>query len=238
MDTAVTQAILSGPNKLTGKEGAQYADDLFDNFVAYAKSNWTYHASGKENGKVVLETVAKHNINCRGIAHALNLMFRENLKIEAKEQTINGFFWTNPEFECFDSNVVGCVARAETPSAKNEGCIFNNHYFSKCNGKFYDPCMTAQYDTETELVLVTLKHITEGIKSGPNYDCILVRVDAATPGFSSYWVKITQKEHLKTYVQDKAKLIKIAELTNHLAIGEIVKEAKKMLGLKYRIFGR
>jgi hypothetical protein len=149
---AVTDTILSTPvdvNALrdSGAPRERLLDGAFSNLVSYASKNWSYTASGKEGGEALLAGTAT-KAPCGGIATALKLVFINSLGVPAKEIDyirVTGYLWTGPTYLCFDPKVKGNLRRLETPGQYGNGCIFNEHYYLQCGGKYYDPCLSVSY---------------------------------------------------------------------------------------------
>ncbi|MGH7627457.1 MAG: hypothetical protein ACREOJ_19325 [Gemmatimonadaceae bacterium] len=159
MSTA-REEILAGPNpiatlKTDGATNQQLADNLFINFLSYAKRNWHYIASAQAGGDALLAGTAT-TVPCGGIATALKALFEQDLgipKTDVEYITISGYVWTKPQYLCFDPQVIGNVRDASNRDYRN-GCVFNEHYYLRCGAKFYDPCLSANYSTRDECVLM------------------------------------------------------------------------------------
>jgi hypothetical protein len=53
---------------------------------------------------------------------------------------------------CYDPKVRGNLRRLDTPGNYGNGCIFNEHYYLKCNGKYYDPCLSTTYNVKNQSI--------------------------------------------------------------------------------------
>jgi hypothetical protein len=52
----------------------------------------------------------------------------------------------------YDPKVRGNLRRLDTPGNYGNGCIFNEHYYLKCNGKYYDPCLSTTYSVKNQSI--------------------------------------------------------------------------------------
>lgn len=237
---AIKDTILSSPVNIqglidSGRSKADLTDILFSNFMNYAKAHWTYNASGCESGVSLLDG-SKTLCNCRGIRHALDLMFIEIgfAPSDVVEEPIAYTFWTDPQFHCFDATVTGNIANADAPSAFGNGCVFSNHYFTKCNGKYYDPCMDTTYSNNTAII-GHLMHNLGGFYHSQNLDQLIINILSPVSGFSSKWLIISTPEQLQTHITDRRTLLAISTCrVGSLKIGKLVKKARELSKRMYK----
>lgn len=155
---AILDTILSTPVDIAALRASaapleRLLDGAFTNLLFYAKSNWSYTASGKEGGEALLAGTA-HAAPCGGIATALKHVFIDGLGIAAADVEYKralGYVWTGPEYLCFDPKVIGNLRKLDGRDYRN-GCIFNEHHYLKCHGKYYDPCLSTTYRREDESI--------------------------------------------------------------------------------------
>ncbi len=121
-------------------------DGAFCNLLHYAKSHWSYTASGSTGGDALLAGTAVA-APCGGIATALKRVFTQGLGVpegDIEYIRVTGYVWTGPEYLCFDPKVTGNLRRLDQMDYRN-GCVFNEHYYLKCSGRYYDPCLSTTY---------------------------------------------------------------------------------------------
>jgi hypothetical protein len=150
------QVILSRPYDILhlAAEGASeqlLVDRVFRNFVAYARARWRYSATSGFSGEDLLAGRTSQ-IPCGGIANALKIVLQGVLKDPSlvRFHTLSGYLVTKVRYSCFDPLVRGNVRNVA--GVFDGSCLFNQHYFLAWGGLFYDPCMTAVYLAETDLV--------------------------------------------------------------------------------------
>lgn len=159
---SVRQDILAKPNDIAalqkaGRSKPDLVDNLFINFLYYAKHHWSYIASSSSGGEHLLNGTATQ-VPCGGLANALRIMIEEDLGVAKKADVdfirITGYVWTKPEFLSFDPKVVGNL---RMPSGRDyrHGCVFNEHYYLRCYAKFYDPCLSTTYTVDKACVKET-----------------------------------------------------------------------------------
>ncbi|TDU28662.1 hypothetical protein DFR24_3037 [Panacagrimonas perspica] len=196
--------------KADKKTGAvELSDKLFENFVMYAKANWLYQAQpGAQKAADALAATGPATLACGTIREALKLMLREDLEQTAVNEDINSYFLTKPGLKCYDARVTGNLFD-ETGAGNALACHFSTHYFIKCNGKWYDPCLTAQYFTRegpvqayTEKVGPTSANSIASLRkagTGPALMVFKLEPGRSVPGFGSVW-KLIRKNELKAAV--------------------------------------
>jgi hypothetical protein len=230
----IKDEIFSSPNDIPGlldkkiKPAAACVDDLFINFMYYAKKKWSYIASAKAGGEALLDGTATQ-VPCGGIATALKILIEEKLNQKVDYITKSGYVWTKPRFLCFDPKVKGNVSRAESPMVYNEGCLFKEHYFIKCGTKFYDPCLNSIYTMENDAVLkqYNAAEIISGgsIIAGLDINSVLVFRDNVTvTGWQrGAWLIVKERDILNV-IKDKNDLLYISK---NLKTGELALAARK-----------
>ncbi len=170
-------------------------DSVFNNLLYYAKRNWSYTASGNTGGEMLLAGTA-NAAPCGGIATALKRVFIDGLNVPENDIEyirVTGYVWTGPAYSCFDPKVLGNVRKLDTKGDYSNGCVFNEHYYLKCNNKFYDPCLSAVYAIKNQSVKETFsgfKNLTIGSGMGrrflitsDNRSCLLYMPSEPVPGF-------------------------------------------------------
>jgi len=198
--------ILAGPNPIAKlkKDGAtdqQLADNLFVNFLFYAKRHWHYIASAQAGGEALLAGTAT-TVPCGGIATALKILLEQDLaipKTDVEYITISGYVWTKPQYLCFDPTVVGNVRDANGRDYHN-GCVFNEHYYLRCGAKYYDPCLSSNYANRDECVLMkpTVLFKGEFMLSPDKQTVLMFRKDEKVNGWQQgAWMKFPTKEFRK-----------------------------------------
>jgi hypothetical protein len=196
------------------KPAAACVDDLFINFMYYAKKKWSYIASANAGGEALLDGTATQ-VPCGGIATALKIMIEEKLHQQVDYIRKSSYVWTSPRFLCFDPKVRGNVARFESPMLYNEGCLFKEHYFIKCGNKYYDPCLNSNYTTENEAIL---KHYNQTdilsggkIIRGLDSNTVLVfNVNLLASGWQKGAWLIVKERDILNIVKDKNDLLYIS----------------------------
>ena len=171
-------------------------DGAFCNLLYYAKHHWSYTASGSTGGDALLAGSAM-SAPCGGIATALRRVFTQGLNIPDKEVEyirVTGYVWTGPEYLCFDPKVTGNLRRLDETDYRN-GCIFNEHYYLRCNNRYYDPCLSTTYLTKGQSIKDNFAGLN--VRSTNSNRKILVTSDRSTlilympqekvPGFSGAW---------------------------------------------------
>ena len=147
---AIMDTILSTPVDLKAAENANgplanRLNGAFTNLQSYARAHWSYTASSNLGGEALLGGTGTAT-PCGGIATALKLVFME-LGVPAKEieyVRVTGYLWTASNYTCFDPKVLGNLRQLDGKDYRN-GCIFNEHYYLKCNDTYYDPCLSTTY---------------------------------------------------------------------------------------------
>ena len=181
----------------SGAPRERQLDSAFSNLVNYARKNLSYSASGKEGGEALLAGTAT-SVPCGGIATALKLVFINGLGVPDKEVEyirITGYLWTGPTYLCFDPKVKGNLRKLETPGQYGNGCIFNEHYYLQCDGKYYDPCLSASYAMRDQSIKLRFSGKDTQFSLGNSK--LLVTPDKSTgmlylpnepvPGFQGSW---------------------------------------------------
>lgn len=198
----ILDTILSTPVNIAKLRADNKSLDLqlsgaFTNLLYYAKSHWSYTASGNTGGDALLAGTAT-SAPCGGIATALKRVFIDGLKIpEANIEYIRvtGYVWTGPEYFCFDPKVKGNLRKLDGPRDYGNGCIFNEHYYLKCNGKYYDPCLSVVYAVKNQSIKDSFGGLGT-IMVGANRKmlvttdrktCILYMPMEPVPGFQGAW---------------------------------------------------
>lgn len=216
------------PKLLVTKKPEACVDSLFTNFMYHAKQRWSYIASAQAGGADLLSGAATQ-VPCGGIATALKILIEDKLKLKADYITIPGYIWTKASFLSFDAKVKGNVSRAESPGLFNEGCLFNEHYFVKCGGKYYDPCLNSIYTQENESVrkrYAFTEIISKGsVMAGETTDSVLVfQPNTIVPGWQrGAWLIVKERDVLR-YVTQKDDLMFISA---KLKTGNLALAARK-----------
>ena len=172
-------------------------DGTFANLLYYAKTHWSYTASGSTGGEALL--AGTHNsAPCGGIATALKRVFIDGLGIadtDVEYIRVTGYVWTGPNYLCFDPKVQGNIRKLDGPKEYGNGCIFNEHYYLKCHGKYYDPCLSSVYAVKDQ----SIKEHFAGTNAPMNLGnrkiiatadkrtCILYLPQEPVPGFQGSW---------------------------------------------------
>ena len=207
---AILDTILSSPVDVAAlrREGAvreRLLDGAFSNLLHYAKTNWSYTASGNTGGQALLDGTATA-APCGGIATALKLVFINGLGIpegDIEYVRVTGYLWTGSEYTCFDPKVYGNLRRLDGPRDYRNGCIFNEHYYLKC-GKYYDPCLSVVYPVKDQSIKQKdLRQFMIGtnrklLVTTDRKLCILYMPDEPVPGFKGAWMMFdTSKANIK-----------------------------------------
>jgi hypothetical protein len=207
---AILDTILAGPVDIAGlrKESAaleRILDGTFANFLSYAKTHWSYTASGSTGGDALLAGTGM-SAPCGGIATALKLVFINGLNVSATDIEyirVASYVWTGPQYLCFDPKVHGNLRNLDDKDYGN-GCIFNEHYYLKCNGKYYDPCLSTAYAVKDQSIKITFnKYYTMGagrkmLITPDRKTCILYMPKEPVPGFSGAWAMFeTTKKNIE-----------------------------------------
>lgn len=199
----IIDTILSTPvNIATLGAGApieRKLDAAFSNLLYYAKSNWSYTASSQTGGDALLAGTAS-SAPCGGIATALKKVFMDGLGVAEKDIEyirVTGYLWTGPQYLCFDPKVRGNLRRLEVPNGYTNGCIFNEHYYLKCHGKFYDPCLSQAYAMKDQSIKERFNGTRMPLEVGSRRKfmwtadaktCILYMPEETVPGFNGAYV--------------------------------------------------
>ena len=198
---AILDTILSTPVD-TAALRAEHAplerllDGAFTNLLFYAKSNWSYTASGNTGGEALLAGTAT-SAPCGGIATALKRVFIDGLGVDDTDIEyirVVGYVWTGPEYTCFDPKVYGNLRKLDGREYRN-GCIFNEHYYLRCHGKYYDPCLSTTYLTRDQSIKESFRGkgtIMVGanrkmLVTADQKTCILYMPTEPVPGFQGAW---------------------------------------------------
>lgn len=198
MDTILSTPVDIAALRTTGAPLERLLDGTFTNFLYYAKSNWSYVASATAGGEALLAGTAQA-APCGGIATALMRIYIDGLGIDAADveyKTVPGYLWTGPEYSCFDPKVYGNLRKLDGRDYRN-GCIFNQHYYLKCHGKYYDPCLSTTYRKEDESIKEKFQGGGTRVIVAGTHRKILVTLDRKTvimhmhqesvPGFRGAW---------------------------------------------------
>ena len=222
--------LAEGPKQ---KTPADCVDSLFINFMFYAKAHWSYIASARAGGEALLAGT-ETQVPCGGIATALKILIEDKLHQHVDYITIPGYVWTKSSFPCFDTKVKGNVTKIESLAMFNEGCIFNEHYFIKCGGKFYDPCLNSTYATQNEAVrktFTTAELIAKGrIMAGEDANTLLLfDGDVVVAGWQRGAWRIVKTNDLLKRITDKNDLLMISvRSSNRLLVDPARKASRKM----------
>lgn len=197
---AILDTILSTPVDIAAlrKDGApreRLVDGAFTNLLHYAKSHWSYTASGSTGGEALLAGTAT-SAPCGGIATALKRVFIDGLgvsELDIEYIRVTGYLWTGPEYSCFDPKVLGNLRKLDSGKDYRNGCIFNEHYYLKCCGKYYDPCLSVVYLVPDQSIKQkNLKQYMIGtdrkmLVTQDKKLCILYMPDEPVAGFKGAW---------------------------------------------------
>jgi len=219
---AIIDTILSTPvniDALKAKNSTQemLMNGAFTNMLYYAKSHWSYAASGQTGGQDLLNGTA-NTVPCGGIATALKLIFVNGLGIPEKDVvnvTVSGYLWTGPTYTCFDPKVRGNLRNLNDRNYAN-GCIFNQHFYLKACGKYYDPCLSTSYNVKDQSILERFSGLRTAIVGvGAQGSKVMFTNDMKTgiaylpnenvPGFRGAWVKFpATKNNVKQAIGKRA----------------------------------
>jgi hypothetical protein len=216
--------ILAGPNPIAQlmkdkTPNQQLADNLFINFIQYAKKHWQYIASSQSGGDDLLSGKATA-VPCGGIAKALRSMLEDDLKIpktDVEYITISGYVWTKPQYISFDPSVTGNVRDANSRDYR-QGCLFNEHYYLRCLAKFYDPCLSANYANRDECVLMKPTVLMKGeFLLSPDKQTVLMfmKAEKVNGWQQGAWMKFPAKD-LRKHV-DKIEFEKLCKYSQAFA---------------------
>lgn len=232
------QAILTRPfdvlQLLVGGASEQLlADRVFRNFLSYATVHWRYSATSNFSGEDLLAG-RTNQIPCGGLANALKIVLQGVLKDPAsvRFQTLSGYLLTKSRYTCFDPLVRGNVR--DRTGALDGTCLFNQHYFLTWGGLFFDPCMTAVYLMEGDVIdlrpvpvagLRTLRVLARA-GAGRADSLFILDKTAPVPGFETTYLRvpiagITDADSLRAAVSPA-----VAEL-----LRQSPEDAKKLLEL-------
>lgn len=198
---AIIDTLLSTPVDVRALERENKTLDLrlngaFTNLLHYAKLHWSYTASGSLGGQALLDGSGVA-APCGGIATALKLVF-VTLGVPEKDVEyirVTGYLWTGAQYLCFDPKVHGNVRSLDGRDYKN-GCIFNEHYYLKCNNTYYDPCLSTAYDVRDQSIKMkfTSSYAIGGagnqrklLVSPDKHTCFLYMRTEQVPGFQGAW---------------------------------------------------
>lgn len=198
---AILDTILSTPVDTAALRAAnapleRLLDGAFTNLLYYAKTNWSYTASAKAGGEALLAGTATA-APCGGIATALKLVFINGLGVpqdKIEYIRITGYVWTGPQYMCFDPKVRGNLRKLDGTDYAN-GCIFNEHYYLECEGKYYDPCLSTAYAVKNQSIklqfrpLDTFSFAQGKMLATPDHQtCVLYMRNETVPGFNGAWM--------------------------------------------------
>ena len=208
---AILDTILSTPVDIAalrtdGAPRERLVDGAFTNLLHYAKSHWSYTASGSTGGEALLAGTAT-SAPCGGIATALKRVFIDGLgvsELDIEYIRVTGYLWTGPEYSCFDPKVLGNLRKLDSGKDYRNGCIFNEHYYLKCCGKYYDPCLSVVYLVPDQSIKQkNLKQYMIGtdrkmLVTQDKKLCILYMPDEPVAGFKGAWAMFdTSKANIK-----------------------------------------
>lgn len=151
------ETILAGPfGNLNGLTGLAHVGTLFRNFCDYAKRFYKYRATRDKESTGEKLLASQHGevavVDCSVLRNAFKLMARGDLGLvnETSDAVVshNPFFATRLYSKCFDADIHGNVRTATGAFADVSRCVFMQHYFTKVNKLFFDPCLLAIYATE------------------------------------------------------------------------------------------
>lgn len=215
------------------KTPAECVGSLFINFMSYAKKHWSYIASAQAGGAALLAGTATQ-VPCGGIATALKLLIEDKLGLPVEYITISGYVWTKASYLSFDSKVKGNVTKIESPGIFTEGCLFNEHYFIKCGGKFYDPCLNSIYTDQNQAIrkhYIASELISKGkIMAGENANTLLLFDDKVTvPGWQRGAWRIVKVQEILRHVTDKSDLMLISIKSSNPQLVEAARKASRKM---------
>lgn len=205
MDNLLSTPVDIGALKKNKKSVEMLADGVFTNLLYYAKRHWTYTASGNTGGEQLLAGTAT-SAPCGGIATALKLALTKGLGLSESSVEyirVTGYVWTDRSYLCWDKNVIGNLRMSSDRNYRN-GCIFNEHYYLKCNDKYYDPCLGTSYATRDQSIRMRFTG-KQSVLVGTNRrmlitsdrkHLILYMPQEKVPGFRGSWCMLpaTKKE--------------------------------------------
>jgi hypothetical protein len=183
----ILDTILAGPADTTTLAGKATTlenrlDAAFANFLYYAKRHWSYVASSTSGGDALLAGTA-NSAPCGGVATALKKVFIDGIGVadnDVEYITIAGYLWTGPGYSCFDPKVMGNLRKLDTPGVYSNGCIFNQHFYLKCSGKYYDPCLSTSYAMKDQCVKERFDANTATFSLGQDRRRLMVTADKRT----------------------------------------------------------
>jgi hypothetical protein len=210
--------LLTAPNNVRmrlkgGVPKESLTDEVFYNFVYYARNHWHYAAgriSAVGDARKLLDGTGKEAA-CQGFTAALRLVFTDGLGIGPEKMAAVGikyYFWASPKYKCFDPLVKGNIRKLHGLKTYHQGTIFSEHWYFQCCGKYYDPTMACIYRVKDELVVETFPaawdpgtpdnqasgtyiNLTDSRKlliTTDQQTCILMKKGEARHGFTSAWV--------------------------------------------------
>jgi hypothetical protein len=195
MDTILSTPVDVNALRSANADIERLLDGAFTNLLHYAKTHWSYTASSKAGGDALLAGTATA-APCGGIATALKLVFMNGLGVPQDELEyirITGYVWTGQQYLCFDPKVRGNLRRLDGTDYAN-GCIFNEHYYLECKGKYYDPCLSTTYPVKNQSIKMQFRPLdifsfAQGkmLASPDHQTCILYMRNEAVPGFQGAW---------------------------------------------------
>ena len=170
-------------------------DALFKNFVAYARTKWSYKASAMLSGEAILAG-RTNDVFCATIAEAFELLLDAVLPgtEKARRVTLRGPFVTKPQYHCFDTKVTGNIFGKDGQPIGT--CMFSEHFFAQWAGSFYDPCMGSIYPAQDQVVAEKVPYVN-GVqaaimaKTNPTRnDFIYVEGGPEVPGFQMSFARV------------------------------------------------
>jgi hypothetical protein len=133
---------------------AMLVDHLFDNFMQYISAHWHYHATPPNQNPIdLLGGSGAKTVNCDNLSAVFAALIRDiDDKLKPAKASKNWFI-SKPALKNFDAKVTGNMGNPDATSF-NLGCHFSAHYFVNFNGKYYDPCLSTTYNSETGAVFM------------------------------------------------------------------------------------
>jgi hypothetical protein len=232
MDTILTTPVDVQELRKAGAPLERQLDGAFSNLVSYASKNWQYTASGNTGGDALLAGTANAS-PCGGIATALRLVFINGLGVPDKDIEyirITGYVWTGPTYLCFDPRVKGNLRKLDGRDYGN-GCIFNEHYYLKCNNKYYDPCLSTAYTARDQSIKERFggkNSIGFGnrrmLVTPDQKTCILYIPGEPVPGFQGAWAMFdTSRKNIEKAMGSQTFKAEMAALNGTTVFAQFVK---------------
>lgn len=160
---AIMDTLLTAPNNVrfrlkNGTPKESLTNEVFNNFIYYARNHWHYSAAHQSTGPAVAALLdgSGDQASCIILTAALRRVLRDGLGIPQDQLLsvgINHYFWASPKYKCFDPLVKGNLRKLHGLNIHHQGTIFSEHWYLQCCGKYYDPTTARIYAVKDELVV-------------------------------------------------------------------------------------